>query len=309
MMKGGAAVTAPTVAWGTTTQPTGPNRNAAPRDVAPQLGQVQSRNVPARNVAPQSRPLGVEPIQDSLPRTGPSRPMQPRNAAPGPIQNSALRTAPSRPMRPRNAAPGPIQNFAPRAPFSDMGRAPAPMTRNTSYPVNNASRSSSGSLNTNPHFPGRGAPVQSIRTSSRSNSSQRTRGAPIQSIRGSRSTSREPQRQMTSNPSRSFGSAPSTGTRSCCPPQSSPNPRPMMSQPSAPYPSMMSQPPAPYPDRRSRSSSGSTQSIDSRKVVVSFNTNKIMTELISQRLQRAGVSAPVNIQMQDGHAVVSFNSP
>lgn len=176
------------------------------------------------------------------------------------------------------------------------------MTRNTSYPVNNASRSSSRSLNTNPHFPGRGAPIQSIRTASRSNSSQRTRGAPIQSIRSSRSTSREPQRQMTSNPSRSFGSAPSTGTRS------SPNPRPMVSQPPAPYRPMMSQPPAPYPDRRSRSSSGSTQSIDSRKVVVSFNTNKIMTDLISQRLQRAGVSAPVNIQMQDGHAVVSFNS-
>jgi hypothetical protein len=71
---------------------------------------------------------------------------------------------------------------------------------------------------------------------------------------------------------------------------------------------MMSQPPAPYPDRRSRSSSCSTQSVDSRKVVVSFDTNKIMTDLISQRLQRAGVSAPVNIQMQDGHAVVSFNS-
>eukprot|EP00493_Phyllostaurus_siculus_P002182 UN02194 len=32
--------------------------------------------------------------------------------------------------------------------FSNMGRAPAPMTRNTSYPVNNASRSSSRSLNT-----------------------------------------------------------------------------------------------------------------------------------------------------------------
>eukprot|EP00493_Phyllostaurus_siculus_P004360 UN04380 len=82
----------------------------------------------------------------------------------------------------------------------------------------------------------------------------------------------------------------------------------MVSQPPASYRPMMSQPPAPYPDRRSRSSSGSTQSVDSRKVVVSFDTNKIMTDLISQRLQRAGVSAPVNIQMQDGHAVVSFNS-
>jgi len=312
LRKGGAAVTTSTVAWGTTTQPTGPNRNATPRDVAPQtqplgVGPMQTRNAapgPIQNSALRtapSRPRNAAPgpIQNSALRTAPSRP---RNAAPGPIQNSALRSAPSRPMQPRNAAPGPVQNLAP---FSNMGRAPAPMTRNTSYPVNNASRSSSRSLNTNPHFPGRGAPIQSIRTSSRSNSSQRTLGAPIQSIRSSRSTSREPQRQMTSNPSRSFGSAPSTGTR---PPQSSPNPRPMVSQPPAPYRPMMSQPPAPYPDRRSRSSSGSTQSIDSRKVVVSFNTNKIMTDLISQRLQRAGVSAPVNIQMQDGHAVVSFNS-
>jgi len=358
LMKGGAAATTSTVAWGTTTQPTGPNRNAAPRAVAPQprplgVGPMQPRNAapgPIQNSAlrtgpsrpTQPRNAAPGPIQNSALRTGPSRPTQPRNAAPGPIQNSALRTAPSRPrnaapgpiqnsalrtapsrpMQPRNAAPGPIQNSALRtapmqprnaapgpiqnlAPFSNMGRAPAPMTRNTSYPVNNASRSSSRSLNTNPNFPGRGAPIQSIRTASRSNSSQRTRGAPIQSIRSSRSTSREPQRQMTSNPSRSFGSAPSTGTR---PPQSSPNPRPMVSQPPAPYRPMMSQPPAPYPDRRSRSSSGSTQSIDSRKVVVSFNTNKIMTDLISQRLQRAGVSAPVNIQMQDGHAVVSFNS-
>merc|ERR1719373_1042292 len=54
LMKGGAAATTSTVAWGTTTQPTGPNQNSALR-------------------------------------TGPSRPMQPLNAAPGPIQNSALR--------------------------------------------------------------------------------------------------------------------------------------------------------------------------------------------------------------------------
>jgi hypothetical protein len=70
---------------------------------------------------------------------------------------------------------------------------------------------------------------------------------------------------------------------------------------------MMSRPPSAYPDRRSRSSSGSS-SVDSRKVVVSFDTNKIITELISQRLQTAGVNAPVNLQMQAGHAIVSFNS-
>eukprot|EP00493_Phyllostaurus_siculus_P026160 UN26505 len=242
---------APRAAPKTTTRP----RNAAP-------GPIQNsalRAAPPRPMQPRNAAPG--PIQNSAPRAAPQRTTRPRNAAPGPIQNSAPRAAPQRTMRPRNAAPGPIQNSAPRASFSSLARAPAPMMRNTSYPANNASRSSSRSSNANPHFPGRGAPIQSIRTSSRSNSSQRAVGAPVQSIRSSRSTSREPRSQVMSNPPRANGSTPSTCTRSCCPPSNSRR--------------MMSQPPAPYPDRRSRSSSGSS-SVDSRQVVVSFNTNELL---------------------------------
>lgn len=223
---------------------------------------MQPRN-PVRNSAP--RNAAVHPQPRNVPQ------VQPRNAATGPIRNSTS----------RNAAP---QSRSGRGTWSNMARAPVSMTRNTSYPVNNVSRSSSRSSNSNP-FPGRGPPIQSIRTSSRSNSSQRTRGAPIQSIRSSRSTSREPQRPVTSNPPRPIGS---TCTRSsCCPPSNS---RPMMSQPPTAYPA----------------SSGST--VDARNVVISFDTNQIITDLIAQRLRTAGVNAPVNIQIEEGQAIVSFNS-
>jgi len=326
LTKAGTAVKAPTTsAWSAKSQagPTPPSGNAAPRNAVPQPRPVQSRNVapmqsrnapmrssaPRNVAAPQPRPRNVPPAtstnnpvpQQSRPRNAPRATgrLPPRNVATGSIRNSVPQAAPSRPTQP-HSRPIPPQPSSVRGPpsrpmqpqnvgrglWSSMARAPAPMTRNTSYLVNNASRSSSRSSNANPHFPGRGAPIQSIRTPSRSNSSQRTRGAPIQSIRGSRSTSREPQRQVTSNPSRPVGSAPSTCTQSCCPPRAAPsNPR-----------SMMSRPPSAYPDRRSR------------KVVVSFDTNKIITDLISQRLRTAGVNAPVNIQLQDGHAIVSFNS-
>jgi len=331
LVKAGTAVKAPTTsAWSAKSQagPAPPTGNAAPqprpaqpRNVAPMRPPMRT-SAPRTVAAPQPRPRNVPSATSThnaaptqpRPRTAPrAGPMPPRNVAPGPIGNSAPPSRPVqphvRPVPPHNSVrdlyrdgsvrPIPSRPIQPQnvGPWSSMARAPAPMTRNTSYPVNNTSRSSSRSSNANPHFPGRGAPIQSIRTPSRSNSSQRMRGAPIQSIRSSRSTSREPQRQVTSNPSRPVGSTPSACTRSCCPPRTAPsNPR-----------SMMSRPPSAYPDRRSRSSSGSS-SIDSRKVVVSFDTNKILTDLVSQRLRTAGVNAPVNIEMQDGHAIVSFIS-
>jgi len=145
-----------------------------------------------------------------------------------------------------------------------------PMARNTSYPVNNnGSGSVSHASDRSSHFPGRGPPIQSIRTS-RSNSA--THGT----SRNSRSNSREPQRSTMTNSRISASSRPQA---------SYPNPR-----------------------ATSRSSSGSSTTAYSRSVVVSFDSNKILTDFINSRLQEAGVSAPPKIEIKNNHAYIKFAS-
>merc|ERR1711953_1336060 len=179
----GTAVKAPSAsAWSA--------KKTSPSPVRSGPGPVQSgrgylpphRRVQPRNVAPPTQPRNVVPgpIQ---PRNVAPGPVQPRNVAPGPVQPRHV--APG-PVQPRNVAPGPVQP-------QNVARGPVAtrMSRNTSYPVKNDSRSSTRSKRSpSPHFPGRGMPIQSIRgTASRSTSARR-----------SRTPSTEPERPVMSNP-------------------------------------------------------------------------------------------------------------
>merc|ERR1712038_1591646 len=141
---------------------------------------------------------------------------------------------------------------------------------------------------------GRGAPIQSIRTQSRSNSGSR-RGAPIQSIRRSRSNSREPTRpraapvpaasaapQRTANawtnsPSMPISTPPTSAACGCCAPTTS------------------------------RSSSGSSEKPYARTLVAKFDTNKVITDFLNSRFRSAGV-LPASVKVENGHAYVTFRS-
>lgn len=234
-----------------------------------------------------------------------SRPM-PTNVAPrpAPSRNGALQHVP--PTQPRGlpathsvqprGVPSPLQQ-ASRGPWAaTTNNAPAsiaanPMARNTSYPVaNNPSRRSSSSRSSNPNFPGRGAPVQSIRPKSRSNS-RSLHGASVQNARRSRSNSREHTRpQADSKPMTS--AAPVRITRA------------WTNSPSM----VISRPPVEHYEPTSRSSSGSSDKPYARSVVVKFDTNQLIADFLTSRFQAAGVNQPRSVKVENGHAYITFSS-
>merc|ERR1719204_697431 len=103
-----------------------------------------------RNVGPSGAPWNAAPTRaphNPAPMRGP------HNPAPGVGRGARW-----------NAAPGP-QHYRQPQPVAPLtgSEAPRPMSRNTSYPVPVTERS--GSRSSSSHFPGRGAPIQSIRSS------------------------------------------------------------------------------------------------------------------------------------------------
>jgi len=230
-----------------------PNRRTASR---PGPQNVNPRGMSA---APGSRPMSAAPGPRSIPTAPAPRPMS-AVRGPSPAGPVAAPVATRTNMTPHRA---PMSRGAPRP----LARGHAPMSRNTSYPVNNSRSSSRSSTNSHPHFPGRGAPIQAIRTPSRSNSASRR--APIQTIRSSRSTSREPRR----------GPVMSTPPR--------PN---VVGSAGAPRPTVTASPEA------------------TPNVFIKFDQKQIIADFLSSRLRKAGLNQPVSIDVQDGHACVTFVS-
>jgi len=171
---------------------TRPVRNSGPAGRAPQHAAPGGprRYIPPnrRNAAPGAAPWNSAPMrapQNPAPMRAPQNPLP--GGAP---RNPGARWNPAPGEAPRNAAPGvPPRHVGPTtsvplAALPTVNEAPRPMSRNTSYPVNEKSESRSSSSNLRG---GRGAQMRPTQAS-RSNS--RTRGAPAHD---SRSKSREPQ--------------------------------------------------------------------------------------------------------------------
>lgn len=279
----GSAVKAPTSsAWGSsgTSKSSGyvpPHRRPRNDPPAPVSGPSHLTSVPGY-VVPTHLRAATTGVAGSPPRNigaAAQRAVQHRN----PTASSAC----CRSAHPRNTGATPRSEAQPQASpvqpavaWGSMGSS-RPMARNTSYPVNNGSRSVSHASDGSSHFPGRGLPIQTIRNS-RSNSA--TRGT----SRNSRSNSREPQRSTMTN------------TRISSPPTNAH--------------AFASRPPAAYhtPRTTSRSSSGSSTTAYPKSVVVSFDSNKILTDFINSRFQEAGVSKPTIIEIKNNHACITFAS-
>merc|ERR1711953_1171485 len=199
-----------------------------------------------RNVGPSGAPWNAAPTR------------APHNPAPGAGRGARW-----------NAAPGP-QHYRQPQPVAPLtgSEAPRPMSRNTSYPVPVTERS--GSRSSSSHFPGRGAPIQSIRSS---RSSSRTRAAPS---RSSRSNSREPQN---SRMPASHAPAPSRPPRTLNPPAAR----------SAPTPP--------------------STTTTSKSIVITFDSKHIIHDYIVNKLKMAGVNAPTRIAVEDGRVRVKFPTP
>jgi hypothetical protein len=58
----------------------------------------------------------------------------------------------------------------------------------------------------------------------------------------------------------------------------------------------------------SRSSSGSSEKPYARSIVVTFDTNRIIKDVLNSRFRSAGLTFPTSVKVENGHAYVTFSS-